>query len=310
MRAFFDGAGAAGTFQPAVVVTSDSGHVVAKAIDTDVTVAAGASADVSFFPRLSRKKGAAPARINCMLLGSANGTDTLTITLTRNVPGPGLLQVVFAQVTIGDATDTGSVPTAASDSNAVPGWVVSTATMPLIGLVREFSPFVGPTDTAQIGSVARPCTLNDLTVGSTVTVNFSTLDPGSFHTAGLVIWQRAYWTTIWQGGSADYSNGDSYPTNGANPHELSWNIDPVGHPAAPDTDGVLIGAAGAYPAIAGFQPLQGALIGELATGAVSIAATCLACPELVAVDPGGIWPSDASMLMANYQFALPRCFSF
>jgi hypothetical protein len=49
VHAEFDGSGAAGPFLPAVVITSDSGHRVAVAVDQSVSVSAGGSADASFF---------------------------------------------------------------------------------------------------------------------------------------------------------------------------------------------------------------------------------------------------------------------
>lgn len=51
VNAEFDGSGAAGAYLPVVEISSDSGHTVARAVDTAVEVAAGASANVSFFPR-------------------------------------------------------------------------------------------------------------------------------------------------------------------------------------------------------------------------------------------------------------------
>lgn len=45
----FNGAGAAGAFKPCLRIISDSGHVVAEAV-SEIVVAAGASADVTWFP--------------------------------------------------------------------------------------------------------------------------------------------------------------------------------------------------------------------------------------------------------------------
>lgn len=50
VSAAFADNGAAGDWLPAVTVYSDSGHVVARAVDTAVRVTAGDDADVSWFP--------------------------------------------------------------------------------------------------------------------------------------------------------------------------------------------------------------------------------------------------------------------
>jgi len=55
VNANFDGSGAAGDFLPAVVIESDGGVVIARAIGQAVT--AGDSAEVSFFPRVGSGSG-------------------------------------------------------------------------------------------------------------------------------------------------------------------------------------------------------------------------------------------------------------
>jgi hypothetical protein len=52
--AHFDGSGAAGSFLPLVRIISDAGSVVVEAV-ADTTIAAGASADASWFPHLASK---------------------------------------------------------------------------------------------------------------------------------------------------------------------------------------------------------------------------------------------------------------
>ena len=52
VTASFDGSGAAGTFQPMLEVISPSGQVVVRC-PTQISLAAGASADVSWFPGVS-----------------------------------------------------------------------------------------------------------------------------------------------------------------------------------------------------------------------------------------------------------------
>jgi len=304
-----DGSGAAGTFLPCVTLLSDSGDVIGRAVDQAVSVAAGGSADVTWFPRVRRQAGVTAFGSQCTLLGSGNGTDTLTITLTKAVPARGILTVVFAQATIGDSLDTASAPDNAFDSNAVAGWVWATAVDPLIGLARETLGPAPPGVTTQCGSVARACTAADLGIGSTITVHFTTADPGLFHTAGLVIYENAYFFTVTQYGANVYGNEDLYPSISASGSRLSW-FDDFGHNTTqPDYDCVMLTAMGAYPPVAGFQPFDGFLVGEIASGSVSVAAHCKPVPEFTDIDPGGTWPSAAQQLVGNYQYARPRPYS-
>ena len=60
VNADFTDNGAAAAWLPAVLVTSDSGHTIALAIDPAVEVAAGSDASVSFFPGV-KHVGAATA---------------------------------------------------------------------------------------------------------------------------------------------------------------------------------------------------------------------------------------------------------
>jgi hypothetical protein len=76
VQASFDGSGAGGAFLPCVSILSDSGHVVARAIDTAVSVAAGGSAEVSFFPGVKHAAAAAGGAVNYILLFGVNSTVT------------------------------------------------------------------------------------------------------------------------------------------------------------------------------------------------------------------------------------------
>src|SRR5882724_11862724 len=101
VNADFDGAAAAGDYLPCVTLVSDSGQVIARAVDQDVKVTAGSDAEVSWFPRV-RRRGAAAQTSGCTVLGSANADGvTLVVPLTKAVPGSGTLHVVFCSVTIG-----------------------------------------------------------------------------------------------------------------------------------------------------------------------------------------------------------------
>jgi hypothetical protein len=55
--------GASGAWLPCVTLISDSGHVIARAIDRSVVIAAGASAEVSWFPWIGGGGGGAGASV-------------------------------------------------------------------------------------------------------------------------------------------------------------------------------------------------------------------------------------------------------
>ncbi len=299
--------GAGSDWLPTVTILSDSGDVIARADDQDVKVTAGDDANVTWFPRVRRRRAAVTTDTRCKLLGSGNGTDTITITLTGAVPADGVLQVVLMQATIGNALDTGSTVT----SKAVAGWVwpATAAAQPLIGEIRETVSGSGPATTSQALSVARPCTAGDLLAGDTITITYSTVFPLLFRTCGLVIWQRAFYESIKQFGTVTYSNGDDHPGAGASLTRLSWDDDFGPGTAIADRDALVISALGAYPAVAGASAFVGSKIGEIASGSVSVAAFCYGAKVSEAFDPGGTWPAGAIQLVGNYQTVYPRTFS-
>jgi hypothetical protein len=63
VSADFDGS-VAGSFLPAVVITSDSGHVIARACDPANPVSAGGSAEASFFPGVKTAGAGAAAALH------------------------------------------------------------------------------------------------------------------------------------------------------------------------------------------------------------------------------------------------------
>lgn len=302
-----DGSGAASDFLPCVTILSDSGDVIGRAVDQGVKVTAGGSADVTWFPRVRAKGAAVSTAPSCKLLGSGNGDTTLTITLTAAVPAKGTLQVVFAQVSIPDGADGGSQPTGASDSGGLGPWQIPTIpnNSPVIGLIRQTA--AGNAASLQVGSVARACVAADLGIGSTVTVNFSSVAPANFHTTGLVIYQPAYFFSVGQNGFSWYNFNDAHPDFGASLTRMSW-VDDYGPPPIDhiDADAAAITALGAYPPVAGFQPFNGTKIGEIASGSCSIASACLPMCEGEFVDPGGTWPAGASLLAGSFQVGRPR----
>jgi hypothetical protein len=301
----FTDSGAASDWLPTVTILSDSGDVIARAADQDVLVTAGDDASVSWFPRVRRRRSGVLGS-GCRLLGSATADGvTLTLTLTKPVPGSGTLQVVFCTVNIGHNDDPGE-PDNVFDSQGVAGWVWQTFNGPLIGLISEDLSGSGPAAITQAGSVARPCTAADLGAGDTITVHWATARPTELHLAGLIVYQQAYFVGVDQFGAVEFGNGDDHPGTGASLTRLSWVDDFGAGTVQNDRDAVMITAMGAYPPVAGFTPLEGTKIGEIASGSCSIAACCKKLCEGSTPDPGGTWPSAAIQLVGNYQFLQPR----
>jgi hypothetical protein len=192
------------------------------------------------------------------------------------------------------------------DSAGVVPWRYPNAasSAPLIGNSRQTDP--GNAFSLQVGSCARACTTADLGVGGTITVTFSSVAPANFHTAGLIVYQPAYFVAIKENGLIRYNTGDSHPDNGASMTRLSWDDD-YGGLSPGDQDALMITAMGAYPAQSGFQPLNGTKTGEIASGVVSVASACAQACEGVFVDPGGTWPAGPQQAIdGNYQLAQPR----
>src|SRR6266496_569522 len=312
VNADFDGSSAAGTYLPCVSLVSDSGHVIARAVDQNVSVEAGGDAEVSWFRGVRRRAGAA-AIPDCALLGSANGTTTLTIPLTAAVPRDGLLYYVFCAATIGNDTDNNSADTAVVDSGGHGPWATTAGLgfppKPVIGLTRQRDGAPGPATTAIVGAGCRACVAGDLGVGATITVTFGSTFPLLFHSAGLAIWQRAFFEGIQNNGSVRYGEGDSHPDFGASLTELSWDADYGPGIEHADKDALMITAMGAYPPVSGFVPFNGTKIGEIASGSVSIAAACAEVPIGDVPDMGGTWPAGAQFLMGNFQLSWPRVYS-
>jgi hypothetical protein len=88
VNANFDGSGASGDFLPAIVIESDGGVVIARAIGQAVT--AGGSAEVSFFPRVGASSSAATAGPSTEIAyyetsGVASGSHPGTIAYTMSL---------------------------------------------------------------------------------------------------------------------------------------------------------------------------------------------------------------------------------
>jgi hypothetical protein len=307
----FDGSGAGSDFLPALELVSDGGHVIARAVAQEVKITAGGSAEVSWFPWRHVKVPCPSASYGVSLCGgdtagpiaSGVGTDTLVLTLTRAVTCDCTLHVVAAGVTVNSAfPDVASVVDNVTDS---------------LGSAYDF----GDSGAAQIGPIGqqsdantsrlilgptaiRACASGGMSVGDTVTVHFHTAYPALFASAGMVF---AVANTKEDGiandfsGTVRYGDGDSYDGIGADPTTLSWDIDQGFKPAPVGVAG-MIAANAAYPAVGGFAPLEGNLLGAI-DGTLSLAFSALPHVEAnVGHDPGGSWGGAAQALVGNFQF--------
>lgn len=94
--ASFDGSGAAGTFLPCLRLISDSGHVAAECVAT-TQVAAGASADASWFRGVSAGGGSQPVSSSIVVAQGVQG-GSQTVAAGTSTPS------AFGQVDTSDAT--------------------------------------------------------------------------------------------------------------------------------------------------------------------------------------------------------------
>ena len=74
VNADFQDNGAAGDWLPGVVIASDSGHVIARAVDQAVRVTAGSDAACSFFPGVKHAGAAAAGALPAFCVAGGRGT--------------------------------------------------------------------------------------------------------------------------------------------------------------------------------------------------------------------------------------------
>lgn len=110
--AHFDGSGAAGSYLPLIRIISDAGSTVVEAV-SDTTIAAGASADASWFPHLAAASSASAGTTPVVAIGV---TSLVTV---PTVAAGGTSLVTFSTVGSSDtskaywAASQGTPPTAA-----------------------------------------------------------------------------------------------------------------------------------------------------------------------------------------------------
>jgi hypothetical protein len=98
--ASYDGTGAGGSFVPALKIISDGGETVAIC-PADVTLAAGASADVSWFPRVAAAAQAASSGVIPVAAGRVDPGTPVT------VPAHGAIEIPWFEVNFSDSSQFG-----------------------------------------------------------------------------------------------------------------------------------------------------------------------------------------------------------
>lgn len=247
------------------------------------------------------------------LLGSADGTQTVTVFLDAAVPSEGTLQVVHASVGLPNgASGHGQYVDNATDTGGGT-WDPGGTARPEIGLARGTAGSYPNDNSLLVGSFARACTAADLAAGDSITFHYANTPP-VYAAVALVVYLPTSFEAVGQssisGDSAPvYGNGLAYPdmvdagSTEVTAQALDWDgSDPFLDQPDPDADAYMVAALGAYPAQAGFVPAAGQLLGERATGDCSVA--CVVVPSVAAhvpTDPGGAWPAPADALAGNYQ---------
>lgn len=123
VRADFADNGAGVEYLPVVQLISDSAHGIADAVDTSVSVAAGGSATVSFFPRERQRVTAKPGPLLdfqvgeiCNGIGTTLGTtETVTANFQKVFAGDGIL-VFAAAPSVPSMGATQGIPSTFADS--------------------------------------------------------------------------------------------------------------------------------------------------------------------------------------------------
>lgn len=245
--------------------------------------------------------------------GSAGGVSSpLTITLTTAVPASGVLELVFALYWEGTGDTPTGLPSSITDSRGN-SYTTATSTLPLIGYAAERP---GPPShvNLEVASYARGCVAGDLLPGDTISMIWQVATvgdingpaPANFHAAALAVHVAAPFAAVKQSGVYEYANGDGFPdgyigTPPAAYNKLDWTTDAVVG-TTPDAAATMITAMAAYPSTPGFTPFAGTLVGEEASGAVSIACSAAAVAAASTPNPGGTWGANASYLSGNYQY--------
>jgi hypothetical protein len=318
--ATFDGSGAAGSFLPTMTWRAQNGDVIGRYIAP--VVAAGASAEVSWFPwRRMTTAGACPppaavsgVGVHLLGTGTASGGADLTIPISHCPCFEGVLYVIAADAsidftkfgaplvwTISDTTGVGYSPVAllnltpyASISNVDDGALGSAVT----GLN------IGPSAQRAV-TAALPITTAD-----TITIGW---EPGyaagePFASCGVALLVSGINDTAVgdnaTGGGVSYANGDSYPGNLTSP-DLSWVVDYGGTLTPnPVQDAVMLAAIAGYPDATPWTPLAGVKVAELSSPFSLVVTAQMVQPKNTDIDPGGFWGGGPpTTVVGNYQFA-------
>jgi hypothetical protein len=175
VTASFDGSGAGGSYVPAVQVVDPSGHIVGT-FTLQQTLAAGVSADISWFPGLAGATSGSAATGTVQVpiyLDTPDNSGNAFPTLTGSNGFLVVQRILPALSHAGDGTWVGSIPVPL-DYNSTPQIIISAVTNAVVGAVRWN---VGTTvinhgsseDTAFVDETAQ-----NITVPNTTSTRFDT----------------------------------------------------------------------------------------------------------------------------------------
>lgn len=295
VRAIFDGSGASGSFKPTLEIVSDAGIVVAT-VPTDETVAAGASAEVTWFPKWKRvgAGGICPGYPGGDVCGGMTffgafaeghgGGLTTVLHVSRTVNCDSVVVVVGCALS--QAGDGGAIITACVDSkgNRYNPGISSTSDQT-----------VGPTNGLEVSMAVTAFASGGLVAGDTITITWDpsvTVVGSECMAVALVNTSVSY---------LDSNNGISFPgTAGTDANTLEWGSS-VGLPTAGFGGfvGTVLCAIGATPNV-GTNFTQAVLLDAFGSGSVALGVGLI--PSLTSGDtyePGGT-TGGATVSVANY----------
>jgi hypothetical protein len=137
VTASFDGTGAGGSYVPAVQVVDPSGHIVGT-FTLQQTLAAGASADISWFPGLAGTASSTPVTGTVQVpvyLDTPDNSGNSFPTLTLSNGFTTVQRILPALSHAGDGTWVGSIPVP-EDYSSTPKVIISAVTNAVAGAVR------------------------------------------------------------------------------------------------------------------------------------------------------------------------------
>jgi hypothetical protein len=237
---------------------------------------------------------------------SGIGNTALTMTVDRDLICDSFIQILYLCGNVNTTSFIAGAPSSITD-NRGHSYVFNTLTnQARIGDVADGTGSSPNRTTIDAGSAILSLSAGSLTAGDTITITFSGGVSGAFHSMAIAlafVCVSEFASNQEDGISGvTYGNSDSYPNNSSNPLMLNWATDVLAHPT-PAVDSAMFVIHGAYPAVSGFSPTEGIVLGTL-DDVFSLGVSFV--PFIRAhtpVKPDASWGAAASILVGNYQFA-------